>query len=801
MRLKGREWIATGALLILAVGCGRRTLVPQQVYAEAEEAWADERYEDVVALIPDDATLVELCTPAALRGRFRLLQAKALAAGPDRRKGMAMLAAPIAGLDADDDRVRRREFGYQSCRVARSAEARQAGIRVLRGLLREMEPGSLEAAGVHLRLGTCLRMMSEFGSAGEAFREALAVARKKSDALLEAQTLSSMATVLVSLERFDEGVTHLRQAIRMSERAGTKGRHVRRRAMGNLGWCQFEVGDYERAKVTLSQVEPAASRERYINENNQARTLLALGDLEGAEQQYRKTLAAVEGDAGISDAERANLLLGLADVSLGRTDWEAAERWNRQAKGLLAGLPEAMAEHKSELVAAQIRMGKGEPGAAETALRQLLGREGVSPLVRGDAQMELGRALARQGRHTEAEAAHLDAIRVVEEGRGGLREAENRIAFGSGRIEAYRAAVRFYLERKRPAEALRVADRSRARGLREEAGRRRVEGTGLFYWLDEPASHLWVVPAAGEPAYFALPGQKELEGLVEAHNQFVLRARDPLTEGGREARRLYQALVAPAEKMLKGGRVWISPDGGLHALNFETLVAPGRERYWVEDAEISIVPGLTGPARTGGAGKGVLLAGDAVAGADAEFGELRHAGEELARIGARLGTAALRREAATPERVLAGLRGDPGVVHFAAHAVANRLRPLESSILLSPGAAGEGRLYAREIAGLKLRAKLVTLSACTAAGARQFRGEGLVGFAWAFLGAGAEGVVASLWEVDDASTPRLMEEMYGRLGAGRNAAAALREAKLALLQSGSALRKPYFWAAFQHFAR
>ena len=191
------------------------------------------------------------------------------------------------------------------------------------------------------------------------------------------------------------------------------------------------------------------------------------------------------------------------------------------------------------------------------------------------------------------------------------------------------------------------------------------------------------------------------------------------------------------------------------------------------------------------------MAGDALE-SDAGYARLRHAGEELDRIGAQFGTVPLKKEAATPRAVRAGLAKSPAYVHFAAHAQANRLRPLESAILLSPDAGGY-KLYARDVAAMPMRAHLVTLSACTAAGAKAFRGEGLVGFAWAFLGAGAENVVASLWEVDDASTPQLMAQMYRQLQLGRTPGEALREAKLALLRSGTALQKPYFWGAFLHF--
>ena len=89
------------------------------------------------------------------------------------------------------------------------------------------------------------------------------------------------------------------------------------------------------------------------------------------------------------------------------------------------------------------------------------------------------------------------------------------------------------------------------------------------------------------------------------------------------------------------------------------------------------------------------------------------------------------------------------------------------------------------------------MSACRSAGERAYAGEGLVGFAWAFLRAGSRRVVAGLWDVDDRSTAALMEEVYARLAAGAPPAAALREAKRALLHG--AYPKPYYWAPFQLF--
>jgi Uncharacterized protein conserved in bacteria len=95
----------------------------------------------------------------------------------------------------------------------------------------------------------------------------------------------------------------------------------------------------------------------------------------------------------------------------------------------------------------------------------------------------------------------------------------------------------------------------------------------------------------------------------------------------------------------------------------------------------------------------------------------------------------------------------------------------------------------------------VTVSACRSAGARTYGGEGLVGFAWAFLQSGARNVVAGLWDVNDASTAGLMGDLYSQLQQGQPVSEALRTAKLHMIQSAGAYRKPYYWAPFQVYTR
>jgi CHAT domain-containing protein len=96
-----------------------------------------------------------------------------------------------------------------------------------------------------------------------------------------------------------------------------------------------------------------------------------------------------------------------------------------------------------------------------------------------------------------------------------------------------------------------------------------------------------------------------------------------------------------------------------------------------------------------------------------------------------------------------------------------------------------------------LKAELVTVSACRGAGARTYSGEGLVGFAWAFLRAGSRSVIAGLWDVNDQSTAMLMDGLYAGMAAGKGPAEALRSAKLAMIANPGNLHKPYYWAPFQ----
>ena len=140
------------------------------------------------------------------------------------------------------------------------------------------------------------------------------------------------------------------------------------------------------------------------------------------------------------------------------------------------------------------------------------------------------------------------------------------------------------------------------------------------------------------------------------------------------------------------------------------------------------------------------------------------------------------------------------IVHFATHGVVDTEHPELSGIILSmvnqQGSPEDGFFQIHDIYNLKLSARLVVLSACSTALGKNVRGEGFIGLTRAFMYAGAQSTVASLWKVDDNATTELMRQFYdGMLNQGLSPPAALRAAKEKMWQHAR-WKHPFYWAAF-----
>ncbi len=141
-------------------------------------------------------------------------------------------------------------------------------------------------------------------------------------------------------------------------------------------------------------------------------------------------------------------------------------------------------------------------------------------------------------------------------------------------------------------------------------------------------------------------------------------------------------------------------------------------------------------------------------------------------------------------------------VHIAGHSFADLDNPKFSGIAcfqnnsVQQDTIEDGILYTGEIYNINTSADLVTLSSCESGFGKLEKTEGLLGLNRAFIYAGAQNVVYSLWKVYDKVSAQLMVNFYkGILEKGQSYSASLRSAKLEQLNN-PATASPHYWGAY-----
>lgn len=735
-------------------------------------------------------------------------------------------SALAAGGPFDAVRVRAlMTRGFARCVSGEGAEAFGRGesdldeaARAARALASDELDGE-----VALRHGTCRVLQNDHAGAELQFRRALAIARRRQLPLLEANATGSLGLVRIRSDRFDEATDWLERSLEIASAAGADTLLVK--TLGNLGWCYFRLGDYERALPLLERAERLAGArhlagDRLVALTNLGNVSYRRGDHAAAARHFGLALSLARELGNKADA--AGILANLATVAVERREYDEAERVTLEALRLEDEVGNLRGRQRSLLTRGRIRAAIGRPDEAEAIYREVIASPQTEPELLWETRAAVAELYVGLGRRAEADIEFRRALALMDQFRARLQEAESSIAFFSSVRRFHDAYVEFLVDAGRSDEALLVADRTRARRLRETLGRespvmantsrdlRRLSTSSgailLSYWTTPRRSFLWIISPGGVTLTM-LPDAGTIQRHVEAHQGLLLRSRDPLGEQAPSSAWLYDTLVGPAAPLLPpGARVIVVLDGPLHELNFDTLlVGAPRPHYWIEDVTLSVAPALDlldAAPRTRVAHRRLLVIGDPVEQV-AEFPGLPRARQEVERISGLFEEGEKLVITQADAHPSAYRRADPqqfSYIHFAAHANANREVPLDSAVILSAREEAY-KLYAREIVTLPLHAELVTLSACRTAGSRAYAGEGLVGLAWAFLAAGAENVVGGLWNVDDAATAEVMMHLYESLRRHLEPAEALREAKLSMLRSATAYRKPFYWAPFVVYTR
>ncbi len=671
-------------------------------------------------------------------------------------------------------------------------------------------------AEVAVRRGVCDINRSQNDRAEAQFRRGWTAARAAGLRNVQSHAAVGLGLLRMYAARYDDAADWFERGLQLAA-----GEAIDVKNLGNLGWCYRMLGDTEKAVPLLLKTEAMSTRQGLAE--NAAIALFHLGEVHiqlqdvRAARGYFARAQALWRQLGQKDFELEALGM-LQTLALEDGDTAAAGAYAAQASSLLA--EPGRAPPPPALVEARLRAAGGELDTARRLYERIAGQR-ADEAVMGSTADQRWQALAgiasldvAQGRKADAERAFVRAQQAIEAMRAQLQQDTFDFLLFSSLNDFYGRYAAFLVDQGRASEALALVDRSRGRVLWErltpgtaarsperfEPAARESRAVLLSYWLGE-RSFLWVV-TEGSTEVHELPRAAEIRSRVERYQALVQRSRDPLEMPASAAGDLYNLLVGPAQARIpKGSRVVIVPDGALHELSFDTLVVPSpAPHYWIEDVITMRAPslGLLTARRAAAAPDRALLAiGDPVQPSQ-EFPALPNAAREMVEVTRHFPASqvvAVTGSAATP---LAYRDADPSrfaYIHFAAHATSHAERPLESAVVLSQKDIGF-KLYAHEIVTMPIRAEVVTLSACRGAGARAYRGEGLVGFAWAFLRAGARHVVAGLWNVEDASTARLMSGLYAHLARGMSPPEALREARLALLRDPGAYRKPFYWGPF-----
>ena len=271
---------------------------------------------------------------------------------------------------------------------------------------------------------------------------------------------------------------------------------------------------------------------------------------------------------------------------------------------------------------------------------------------------------------------------------------------------------------------------------------------------------------------------------------------------------LYKLLLYPVRQHIAGSQVVIVPDGPLALVPFAALVDENGRYVAESGARIRLVPSLAvghiiskrprNPIRK------ALIIGDPHVHKILKDGEIvpvpriPSAVKEAELIGRVLHCKPLTGRKATKEEFLRNIES-ADLIHIAAHGDAER----GEILLASPSGTDEDQAVPVDEVMLKMsdletgriRAQLVVLTSCYSARGK-VQGEGVVGMARAFLGAGARAVLVALWAVDDEVTYYMIGIFYEGLEQGKSASEALSDAMKVVRESQDRFRHPRFWAPF-----
>ncbi|MGZ4833292.1 MAG: CHAT domain-containing protein [Terriglobales bacterium] len=562
----------------------------------------------------------------------------------------------------------------------------------------------------------------------------------------------------------------------------------------------------------------------------------------GAASQSNLQLAGWREAVSVIDAEedlllRASAHSNMAEAANAAHQPEVAERHYRDASRLYALAPQNQAARAGrieiEIRTAQLEARQSAFDAALTHLTRT--QDEVRQLSdKYLAQMfysTLGEVQIRRHHAAEAEQAFRPALALTEQNLASIRSEADRISWSKSTAAVYLGLAEAELVQGRSQDALETYEWYLGAPQRMAADPHphqsvlrtisnpplpdpsRIESrlpllanqTVVAYAALHDGLAIWVYDDRGINARW-IP--TPTDGLQEFAERFRDLAADPKSELSalrRDARSLYEALIAPVEQHIAPGRTLvIEADGWLARVPFEALLDL-HDHYLLERAAIVHSLGQDSQARLR-SDSGItldlpaLVVGTSASSPADGLVPLPDVAAEADTVARGFHSAVVLKGG---EATLIAIRSElPGaaVFHFAGHALATS----ERTGLLLAGEDGQANvphmMDAAMVRQLRLqRLQLAVLSACsTASGSGGSSGFSSV--TDALLRAGVPHVVASRWAVDSVETRGFVEDFYRNALSGQPVSGALRQTSLKMLANPRTAH-PYYWSAFSAYGR
>lgn len=619
------------------------------------------------------------------------------------------------------------------------------------------------------------------------YEKAARLASEIGDEGLKATMFNSIGVMLIRLGKIDAGLKYLDRVVRYGRRSGDAGAmHV---ALLYRSEAYFKKGDYKNAVITAREALKTVDDRNNSSTAHRIRFNLSLAYY--ADKQYDKALTVVE--PVIDDVERVYENVGMRDV---KSHFHEKFRF--------------VYDIAVELLLKKGRTAKAfeyvERGKARAFLQSMVGREirpdEKNPLIVREKELleKIRNVSIRISRTDENEAAGLKKLQLkyYREYRGLLEKIKlNNPGYASLRSVSVSSV-----------------DEIRRMLKKDEAL--------IEYYTGAFGVYAWVLTADGISMKRLKVNRDEIRLMTSS-----LRSRlemDSLSSSGSNESALkvlgvfHRELLKPLLSLVDGKKTLvIVPHRDLHYVPF-CAFRDEKGRYLVENYTIIEEPSASAfvlfRKRKGSDSKklAAFALGGAVGGDAGSMGRkgertrsnlpsfyrtgmtpLPGTTEEVGRICGfftRSGIKAecFEEEAFTTGRTVRQVK-DAGYIHFATHGLLSG----KAGGLFSGLVTSDGLIFIADIFNWKLNARLVVLSACKTGLGNVSNGDDMVSFTRAFLSAGCDNIVTTLWSVPDQSTRELMVEFYREILDGVSPDNALRHAQLKMIKRKA---PPSEWAGF-----